>query len=127
MEGIARCKTERDVWAAVEVCPKSLLVGPNNNLSKVISSLHQRFSTTFTPAFISAISLAIGPPNRVSLSALTPEQREKDENVRLTRQRPVLRACSELALVGVIKDGPGRSGGEWVMKAVKELASILLS
>ena len=41
------------------------------------------------------------------------EQREKEEQARVTRQRPVLRVCSELALVGVIRDGQGRAGGEW--------------
>ncbi|GLB37513.1 putative up-frameshift suppressor 2 [Lyophyllum shimeji] len=107
VEGIPRCKTERDVWAAVEV----------------ISSLHQRFPATFTPALLSVLSAAIGAPNRSALNALAPEQREKEETARVTRQRPVLRVCSELALVGIIKDVPGRSGGEWIMKALKELLS----
>lgn len=70
------------------------------------------------------ISLAISAPNRGTLSALTPEQREKEEAARVTRQRPVLRVCAELALVGIIQDNPGRSGGEWVMKALKDLASV---
>ncbi|KAG6903019.1 hypothetical protein C0995_007452 [Termitomyces sp. Mi166 len=107
VEGISRCKTERDVWAAVEI----------------ISSLHRRFVTTFTPALLSALSLAISAPNRAALNALTPEQREKEENSRVIRQRPVVRVCSELALVGVIRDGPSRSGGEWMMKALRELLS----
>lgn len=51
------------------------------------------------------------------------EQREKEESARISRQRPVLRVCSELALVGIIRDSPGRSGGEWIMKAVRELVS----
>lgn len=92
---------------------------------QVISALHHRFSTTFTPALLSAISLAISAPNRAALAALAPEQREKEDTVRVTRQRPVLRVCSELALVGIIKDGPGRSGGEWMMKVLKELASLI--
>ncbi|KAH8997669.1 hypothetical protein EDB86DRAFT_3243064 [Lactarius hatsudake] len=37
---------------------------------------------------------------------------------RVTRQRPVVRVCAELALVSVIRDAPGRSGGEWIMKAL---------
>ncbi|KAH0589011.1 Nonsense-mediated mRNA decay protein 2 [Termitomyces sp. J132] len=107
VEGISRCKTERDIWAAVEV----------------ISSLHQRFAATFTPALLSTLSSAISAPNRAALNALTPEQREREENSRVIRQRPVVRVCSELALVGIIKDGPGKSGGEWMMKALKELLS----
>ena len=49
------------------------------------------------------------------------EQREKEDSIRITRQRPVLRVCAELALVGIIKDGPKRSGGEWMMKVIREL------
>ncbi|RDB25023.1 Regulator of nonsense transcripts UPF2 [Hypsizygus marmoreus] len=107
LEGVSRCKTERDVWAAVEV----------------ISALHHRFPTTFTPALVSVLSAAIGPPNRTALAAMAPEQREKEDVARVTRQRPILRVCAELGLVGVIKDAPGRSGGEWIMKALKELLS----
>ncbi|KAG6849824.1 hypothetical protein H0H93_004633 [Arthromyces matolae] len=107
IEGISRCKTERDVWAAVEI----------------ISSLHQRFPSTFTPALLAALASAIGAPNRASLNALTPDQKEKEDIGRVVRQRPVVRVCSELALVGIIKDGPGRSGGEWIMKALRELLS----
>jgi regulator of nonsense transcripts 2 len=92
-------------------------------IGQVISSLHQRFPTTFTPAVLSVLSLAISAPNRAALNALAPEQREKEDTTRVTRQRPILRVCSELALVGIIKDGLARSGGEWIMKALKELVS----
>ncbi|KAH9929303.1 ARM repeat-containing protein, partial [Amylocystis lapponica] len=107
VEGIVRCKTEKDVWSAVEI----------------ISSLHRRFPKTFTPVLVPSLSAALAPPPRAVISALLPEQREKEDAARVSRQRPVLRVCAELALVGIIKDGPGRSGGEWIMKAVKELLS----
>ncbi|KAG6916674.1 hypothetical protein DXG01_005898 [Tephrocybe rancida] len=125
VEGISRCKTERDVWAAVEVCLAYSFREFNVFMSihQVISSLHQRFASTFTPALLAALSTAIAAPNRAALNALAPEQREKDDNSRVTRQRPVVRVCSELALIGIIKDGPGRSGGEWIMKALRELLS----
>jgi regulator of nonsense transcripts 2 len=127
VEGVSRCKTEKDVWAAVEVRPKPIYF--HSSLTqvgdKVISSLHRRFPTIFTPALVSAMSSAISAPNRAALSSLAAEQREKEDNVRVTRQRPVLRVCSELALVGIIRDAPGRSGGEWIMKSLKELASCL--
>ena len=55
------------------------------------------------------------------MSALSSEQREKEDATRVTRQRPVLRVCAELALVGIIRDTPTRSGGEWVMKVIREL------
>lgn len=107
VEGLSRCKTEKDVWGAVEI----------------ISPLHRRFPKTFTPEFVSALSVAISPPSRASLTSMAPEQREKEDNARIIRQRPILRVCSELALVGIIKDSSERSGAEWVMKAVKDLLS----
>lgn len=67
------------------------------------------------------MSSAIGTPNRAALTVMASEQREKEDTARVSRQRPVFRVCSELALVGVIQDSPTRSGGEWVMKALKEL------
>jgi hypothetical protein len=88
---------------------------------QVISAFHRRFPTTFTPTLVSALSGLLAPTPKAQLAGLTPELREKDDAARITRQRPVLRVCSELALVGIIRDGPNRSGGEWVMKAVKEL------
>ncbi|KAF8633394.1 hypothetical protein AX17_004565 [Amanita inopinata Kibby_2008] len=106
-DGIVRCKTEKDVWSAVEV----------------ISALHRRFPKSFTPALVSCLSVAISAPSRAALNSLTPEQREKDDTNRVIRQRPVLRVCAELAMVGIIKDAPDRSGGEWIMKALKELLS----
>ena len=69
------------------------------------------------------LSLALSAPPRASLTALAPEQREKEETARVTRQRPIIRVCSELALVGIIKDASDRSGGEWMMKTIKELVS----
>ena len=85
--------------------------------------LHRRFPKTFTPGLISALSAALAPPNRAALAALAPEQREKEDAARVTRQRPVLRVCAELALVGIIRDAPGRSGGEWMIKVIKDLVS----
>jgi regulator of nonsense transcripts 2 len=58
---------------------------------------------------------------------MAPEQREKDDAARITRQRPILRVCAELALVGIIRDAPTRSGGEWIMKALKELVRFLFA
>ncbi|KAL4080360.1 armadillo-type protein [Scleroderma yunnanense] len=107
LEGVARCKTEKDTWAAVEV----------------ICSLHRRFSNIFTPAMVNLLSSALAPPSRATLSAMAPDQREKEDAARVSRQRPVLRVCSELALVGVIRDAPTRSGAEWIMKAIKDLLS----
>ncbi|KAF7321619.1 Nonsense-mediated mRNA decay factor [Mycena kentingensis (nom. inval.)] len=107
VEGLARCKSEKDVWSAVEI----------------ISLLHRRFPATFTPGVVSALALALVAPSRASLASLPQEQREKEDASRVSRQRPVLRVCCELALVGIIRDAPNRSGGEWIMKIVKDLLS----
>ncbi|OJT05098.1 Regulator of nonsense transcripts 2 [Trametes pubescens] len=107
VEGISRCKTEKDVWSAVEI----------------ISALHRRFPKTFTPALVSSLATSLAAPSRASLAALSPEQREKEDSTRVSRQRPVLRVCAELALVGIIRDTPERSGGEWIMKTVRDLLS----
>ena len=69
------------------------------------------------------LSSALNAPSRGSLAALAPEQREKEDTTRVTRQRPIIRVCSELALVGIIKDASHRSGAEWMMKVIKELVS----
>uniref|UniRef100_A0A0W0FH57 MIF4G domain-containing protein n=1 Tax=Moniliophthora roreri TaxID=221103 RepID=A0A0W0FH57_MONRR len=107
LDGIVKCKTEKDVWSAVEA----------------ISSLHRRFPKAFTPALVASLASALSVPSRASLQSLSQEQREKEDASRVTRQRPILRISSELALVGVIRDGPGRSGGEWIMKVMKEMLS----
>ncbi|KAI0047506.1 ARM repeat-containing protein [Auriscalpium vulgare] len=106
-EGILRCKLEKDVWSAAEVA----------------SALHRRFPKTFTPALLTALGAALTPPQRAALATMAPEQREKEEAARVARQRPMLRVCSELALVGVIRSSPGKSGGEWIMKALRDLLS----
>ncbi|KAI0700874.1 ARM repeat-containing protein [Cytidiella melzeri] len=107
VEGIGRCKTEKDVWSSVEI----------------ISALHRRFPGTFTTGLVTALGAALTPPPKAALSSLAQDQRDKEDSSRVSRQRPVLRVCAELALVGIIKDAPGRSGGEWIMKVVKDLLS----
>ena len=94
---------------------------------QVISAIHRRFPTTFTPRAVTSLSVALAAPSRASVAGLPPEQREKEDAARVAKQRPILRVCSELALVGIIRDAPGRSGGEWIMKVLKELVRCLLS
>ncbi|KAJ7587199.1 ARM repeat-containing protein [Mycena floridula] len=106
LEGISRCKTEKDVWSAVEI----------------ISALHRRFPQKFSATLVPLLGTALSAPARSTLSTV-PEQREREDSTRVSRQRPVLRVCSELALVGIIRDTPTRSGGEWIMKVIKELLS----
>lgn len=79
----------------------------------------------FTPKVVASLAAALVAPSRASLASLPSEQREKDDAARITKQRPVLRVCSELALVGIIRDSSDRSGGEWIMKALKELVRFI--
>lgn len=74
-----------------------------------------------------SLSTALAAPSRASLASLPPEQREKEDATRVARQRSILRVCSELALVGIIRDAPRRSGGEWIMKVLKELVRFVVS
>jgi regulator of nonsense transcripts 2 len=69
---------------------------------------------------------ALAAPPRSSLASLSSEQREKEDAARIGKQRPILRVCSELVLVGIIRDSPDRSGGEWIMKVLKELVRFIL-
>jgi regulator of nonsense transcripts 2 len=111
---LRRCVTSNDT----AILPRP---DPHIRTPQVISALHRRFPTEFTPALVTALGSALAPPNKAALATLAPEQREKEDSVRLTRQRPILRVCAELALVGVIRDSPTRSGGEWILKALRDL------
>ncbi|KAG9123986.1 hypothetical protein FRC07_013290 [Ceratobasidium sp. 392] len=105
IEGMSRCKTEKDVWAAAEI----------------VSAFHRRFPEAYTPPLVATLMKELAAPSRAALNALSAEQREKEESTRIVRQRPLLRISSELALVGILSDGPGRSGGESIMKTIREL------
>lgn len=89
----------------------------------MISAIHRRFPKAFTPALVSNLGSTMSPPSKAALANLTAEQKEKEDTIRIAKQRPILRICSELALVGIIRDSPERSGGEWIMKSMKELVS----
>ncbi|PVF99373.1 ARM repeat-containing protein [Serendipita vermifera] len=106
MEGLARCKTDKDIWAATEV----------------ISAVHRRLGSAFTPRFVNALLQALAPPPRNAPPSTTPEIQEKEVAARITRQRPVLRVSCELALVGIIGSDK-KSAGEWIMKTTKDLLS----
>ena len=108
---------------------------------QIISALHRRFPKTFTPALIAHLGASLSPgrasivPSQTNSTAPSPAgnvpssmittQTDKDDTSRITRQRPVLRVSAELSLVGIIRDTAGRSGGEWIMKIMKELVSLI--
>ncbi|KAI8805570.1 armadillo-type protein [Cladochytrium replicatum] len=85
--GEAKFKNSADVWAAVEIC----------------SHLHQRFAD-FAPNIKENLSKQLGPPP--AASAMSAEQKEKEDAARVSKQRSVLRLFGELYLVGIIPEAP---------------------
>ncbi|KAK9243823.1 armadillo-type protein [Lipomyces tetrasporus] len=86
-EGFAKCRLTNDIWAAVEVT----------------SALHQRFAKAFTPTLMLYLLRGFASPTKAQLSTLTPEQREKEDNSRLMRQRGLLRLLTEYWLCGIAR------------------------
>ncbi|KAF9322104.1 hypothetical protein BG003_006949 [Podila horticola] len=104
LEGLLRCKLSADVAAAIEV----------------ISALHQRFPDTFTLLFTYHLAKALAPAPKLTHQQLaqagsTPEQREKEEVSRVSRQRVLSRVATDLWLAGVlrnIEDGVSTLGAD---------------
>lgn len=96
---------------------------------QIISALHRRLKPAFSPKILPLLQQGLSPPPRVALGSAPPvpvpaEVQERETAARLARQRPLLRVCAELAMVGIIGDGiTARSGGEWIMKSLKDLVS----
>ncbi|KAF9186588.1 hypothetical protein BGZ51_000327 [Haplosporangium sp. Z 767] len=93
LEGLLRCKQSADVAAAIEV----------------ISALHQRFPDTFTLLFTYHLAKALAPSPKLTHQQLaqagsTPEQREKEEVARVSRQRVLCRVATDLWLAGVLRN-----------------------
>ena len=96
---------------------------------QIISALHRRLKPAFSPKIVPLLQQGLSPPPRVAPGSAPPvpvptEVQERETAARLARQRPLLRVCAELAMVGIIGDGiTARSGGEWIMKSLKDLVS----
>lgn len=86
-EGLGKCRLNNDIWAGVEVT----------------SALHQRFNASFTPTLLLYLLRGFANPSKAQSSALTPEQREKEDSNRLIRQRGLLRLVTELWLCGIAR------------------------
>ncbi|KAF9426064.1 hypothetical protein BGZ94_006975 [Podila epigama] len=76
---------------------------------EVISALHQRFPDTFTLLLTYHLAKALAPSpklthQQLAQSGSTPEQREKEETSRISRQRVLSRVATDLWLVGVLRN-----------------------
>ncbi|KAJ2892613.1 mRNA decay protein, partial [Coemansia aciculifera] len=85
-EGLLRCKTGSDFQAAIDV----------------IAALHARFPTQFTASLIRVLLKSLAPPGVAALAAMSPEQREREEQGRLSRQKTLLRVVGEMHLSGLL-------------------------
>ncbi|KAI7962284.1 hypothetical protein MJO28_000378 [Puccinia striiformis f. sp. tritici] len=110
-EGLTKCKSAAEIWGAIEV----------------ISALHQRFSSSFTEPFIQQFLSGLALPNKQYLAGLAPDQREREENSRIIRQRSLLRCLAEFDLVGLVRGVSKLSGsatvedGETTFGVLKDL------
>ena len=87
-EGLCRLKTPGEIAAGVEIT----------------SALHQRFGPTEYTSYLGwLVGRGLSTPEKSQLKALSQEAREKEEKERLTRQRILLKAVTELWLVGVLR------------------------
>ncbi|SCZ95077.1 BZ3500_MvSof-1268-A1-R1_Chr11-3g03587 [Microbotryum saponariae] len=116
-EGLAKCKTGPETWAAIEV----------------VSALHQRFPHTFTPPLVNLILTSLAPST--PSAANDREVREKEDTQRITKQRGLLRLLGELEVVGIVGKGSSTGSGktlsvnsgmvgEITWKIIKEWASL---
>jgi regulator of nonsense transcripts 2 len=93
-EGLSKCTNAKDCLAAAET----------------ISLLHTRFDVDqFAKPLAGLITSQLATPTRAALQAVPQEQREKDEGVRVQKQKVLLRAAAELALVEVIRTDKGKA------------------
>lgn len=106
-EGLGKVRLANDVIASTEI----------------VSLLHQRFSTNFTPLLAFHIVRALAPAPASYLNTLSTEQREKEESNRVIRQKYLLRIATELWLLRVfrtIQDAIDASGLDLKRRKVED-------
>ena len=109
LEGLSRAKVGSEIWGVVEV----------------LSALHSRFPKQFTIPFTAHFLALLQPTSKAQLAALQTDQREKEENARVSRQRNLHRILGELEAVAVIKGigGKGTATGEDTNAVLRDLLS----
>ncbi len=69
----------------------------------MVSALHQRFCTSFTVELLTNLLHGIANPPKSYLITLSDDAREKEDAIRLPRQRILQRILTELWIVGVFR------------------------
>lgn len=105
-EGLSRCATAKDCFAAAEI----------------VSAFHVRFGgEAFSLPLTIALEQALAPASKTVYQNATAEQKERDEAARVARQKPLLRVTAELALVEAIGTSNDNKGAAWLYTLLKNL------
>lgn len=105
-EGLSRCVTAKDCFAAAEI----------------VSAFHVRFGgQAFSSPLTTALEQALAPSSKSAYQNATAEQKERDEAARVARQKPLLRVTAELALVDAIGISNENKGSSWLFALLKNL------
>ncbi|SNX86027.1 related to NMD2 - Nonsense-mediated mRNA decay protein 2 [Melanopsichium pennsylvanicum] len=105
-EGLARCTTAKDCFAAAEI----------------VSAFQVRFGGhAFGSPLTNALEQALAPASKNALQSSTAEQKERDEAARVSRQKPLLRVTAELALVEAVGHSQDNTGAPWLLNLLKNL------
>ncbi|KAK6458582.1 armadillo-type protein [Scheffersomyces xylosifermentans] len=71
---------------------------------EIVSALHQRFASLFTPYLLVNLLVGVANPNRSqSQNHITESDKEKEELARISRQKNLLRLIEEFSLIGVFR------------------------
>ncbi|UZJ53432.1 hypothetical protein CBS101457_002752 [Exobasidium rhododendri] len=93
-EGLSKCTTAKDCLAAAES----------------LSALHRRFGgERFAIPLSQLLSSYLAVPTRIALQVLPADQRERDEQARVPRQKIMMRVVAELALVELTRQEKGKA------------------
>lgn len=116
-EGLSKCNTSKDCIAAAES----------------LGSLHARFSPAlFAQPLSTMLAAQLIMPSRATLQAMPADQREKEEQTRVQKQRIMFKAAAELAITELVRQEKGKSkadpqddpeypGQEWLYTMLKDL------
>ncbi|CDR87348.1 related to NMD2-Nonsense-mediated mRNA decay protein 2 [Sporisorium scitamineum] len=105
-DGLSKCATAKDSFAATEV----------------LSAFHVRFGAqAFSSPLTTALEQVLAPANKTQNQNIASEQRERDEAARIARQKPLLRVAAELALVDAIGLSQDNCGASWLFALIRNL------